>query len=247
LQVKEIKDQLKSLIKEASATDASLARRLDEINRWVKDVKPGSLTAKKFVVHFLQQIIRDSKIWLDITQSSEEERQLYYQQMTATERYWYSDLFPKWLNETDPKFFLWKQKLMAGEFIQTDADVLKSIATDIIRREGTFWQCYVADLSMATDIIVSNKQEKPLCIQITSLSDEFSQEKYDNWENTLQRWGIDRGLFLSYNPKVTDLVNQIVNIALYNSEHLITAAYLKLSLYYRPAQRSPIKEQPRQG
>lgn len=230
MQAKEIKDQLKSLIKEAEAIDPNLARRLDEINRWVKDLKPGSLTAKKFVMHFLQQIIRDAQIWLDLALCSEQERQLYYQQMTAAESYWYGYLFPQWLNQSDPKFFLWKQKLMAGEFHPTDVDVLKSIAADIVRREGSFWQCYVADLSMATDIIVSNKQKKPLCIQITSLSDEFSHEKSDNWENTLQKWGIERGVFISYNPSVNHLVNQIVNIATYNSDHLMVSIYLRLSL-----------------
>lgn len=231
MQAKEIKDKLKSLIKEASSIDSNLARRLDEINRWVKDLKPGSLTAKKFVMHFLLQIIRDSQIWLDILAlASEEERQWYYQQMTATESYWYGYLFPKWLNETDPKFSIWKQKLMAGEFNQADANVLKSIATVIIRREGTFWHCYIADLSMATDIIVSSRHEKPLCIQLTSLSNEFFQKKSDDWENNLQSWGIDRGLFLSYNPSANSFVNQIVNIALYNSNNLRTGIYLKLSL-----------------
>lgn len=231
MQAKEIKDKLKSLIKEASSIDSNLARRLGEINRWVKDVKPGSLTAKRFVMHFLQQIITDAQIWLDIKAlTSEEERQWYYQQMTATESYWYSYLFPKWLNETDPKFSIWKQKLMAGEFNQADGNVLKSVATDIIRREGTFWQCYIADLSMATDIIVSSRQEKSLCIQLTSLNNEFFPEKSNDWENNLQNWGIDRGLFLSYNPSATNFVHQIVNIALYNSDNLRTGIYLKLSL-----------------
>ncbi|MBD2774894.1 hypothetical protein [Iningainema tapete] len=231
MQAKEIKDKLKSLIKEASSIDANLARRLGEINRWVKDVKPGSLTAKKFVMHFLQQIIKDAQIWLDIKSlTSEEERQWYYQQMTATESYWYSYLFPKWLNETDPKFSIWKQKLMAGEFNQADGNFLKSVATDIIRRECTFWQCYIADLSMATDIIVSSRKEKPLCIQLTSLNNEFFPEKSEDWESNLQNWGIDRGLFLSYNPSTNNFVHQIVNIALYNSDNLRTGIYLKLSL-----------------
>jgi len=52
LQAQEIKDKLNSLISAADPIDPSLARRLDEINRWVKDVKPGSLTAKKFVMAF---------------------------------------------------------------------------------------------------------------------------------------------------------------------------------------------------
>ena len=51
----EIKEKLKSLIEEASTIDPRLAIRLNQINRWIKDVKPGSLTAKKFVLFFLQQ------------------------------------------------------------------------------------------------------------------------------------------------------------------------------------------------
>ncbi len=231
MQAIEIKDQLKSLIETASTIDPCLAKRLEEINRWVKDVKPGSLIAKKFVLFFLQQIIRDALIWLDIQAiTSVDEQQQYYERMTPTERYWYSYLFPKWLNETDPKFYIWKQKLMAGEFNQPDTHVLKSIATDIVHHDGTFWQCYIADFSMATDIIVSSRHKHPLCIQLTSLSDEFSQQKSEHWQNTLQRWGIDRGLFLSYNPSVTDYVNRIVNLSLYNSDNLRTDIYLKFNL-----------------
>lgn len=228
MQGKEIKNRIKSLIAEASSVDSALAKRLDEIDRWVKDVKPGSLVAKKFVTAFLLQVIRDSTIWLTIKSlPSQEDQQAAFEQMTPTERYWYSYLFPQWLNENDPKFDIWKQKLMAGEFNQADAGVIKSIAENIVRRGGNFWQCYIADLSMATDLIVSHRQSQPLCLQITSVSDEFSQEKYDSWKNTLQNWRIDRGLFLSYNPATPDFVNQLVNLAIYNSKHLRVGIYLK--------------------
>lgn len=228
MQGKEIKDKLKSLIGEASSIDPCLARRLDEINRWVKDVKPGSLTAKKLVAAFLLEVIRDSTVWLKLKAlPSEEEQQSELEQMTPTERYWYSYLFPKWLNESDPKFSIWKQKLMAGEFNQADGNLIQSIASDIVRREGTFWHCYVADLSMATDLIVSSRQRKPLCIQVTSVSEEFLQQKYADWENTLQSWGINRGLFLSYNPGLSNFVTQLVNVALYNSDNLRAGSYLK--------------------
>ena len=143
--------------------DPSLERRLDEINRWVKDVRPGSLTAKKFVMLFLLQMIRDSQVWLNIkTLSSEEEQQAEFDKMTPTEKYWYSYLFPRWLNEVDLKFSTWKQKLMAERFDQPDDNTIKSIATQIVRCEGTFWQRYVADLSMATDLIVSGHQKRAL-------------------------------------------------------------------------------------
>lgn len=228
MQGKEIQHKLKSLIEEASSIDPYLARKLDEINRWVKDVKPGSLTAKKFVTAFLLEVIRDSTVWLKLKSlPSQEEQQLQFEQMTPSERYWYSYLFPKWLNETDPKFFIWKQKLMAGEFNQADDRVIKSIATEIVQREGTFWHCYIVDLSMATDLIVSSSQRKPLCVQVTSISEEFLQQKSADWENTLQNWGINRGLFLSYNPRISNFVNQLVNIALDNSDTLRVGSYLK--------------------
>ncbi|MBC6422488.1 MAG: hypothetical protein GDA38_13825 [Hormoscilla sp. SP12CHS1] len=52
----------------------------------------------------------------------------------------------------------------------------------------------IAYLSMATDIIVSNNQEKPLCTQLTQSADEYTQEKEASWEETLWYWGIERGI-----------------------------------------------------
>lgn len=231
MQGKEIQDKLKSLIEEASAIDSSLATRLDEIYRWVKDVKPGSLTAKKFVSLFLLQIIKDAEAWLIVKSlPSQEEQQSAFDALQPTLKYWYSYLFPKWLSENDPKFYIWRQKLMAEEFSQEDTRLLEAVANTVTRRGGNVVQRYIADLSMATDIIVSSKQNKSLCIQLTTLSDEFSQNKSEDWENTLQFWEIERGLFLSYNPTAANYVNQIVNIALYNSNHLKTGVYLKFSL-----------------
>ncbi|MHC5725143.1 MAG: hypothetical protein ACYTXY_13585 [Nostoc sp.] len=229
MQAKEIKEKLKSLIEQASSIDQNLARRLDEINRWVKNIKPGSLTAKPFVVAFLLEVITDSTIWLIIKSlPSEEEQKAKFEQMTPIERYWYAYLFPRWFNASDSKFYIWKQKLMAGEFNQLDDDIIKLIAQDIVSREGSFWQRYIADLSMATDLIVS-RNNQPLCIQVTSVSEELNQQKYQAWQNTLRSWEIERGLFLSYNPKDADFVNQLVNVALYNSDYLSGGKYLKFS------------------
>ncbi|MBD2440061.1 hypothetical protein [Nostoc sp. FACHB-110] len=231
MQAKDTKQQLRLLIQEASVIAPDLAKRLEEINRWVKDVKPGSLTAKRFVILFLQQMLQDAEVWLKLKSlPSEEEQQSALTALNPTLQYWYSYLFPKWLRENDPKFYIWRQKLMAGEFNQEDAKLINPIANNIKNRGGTIVQRYIADLSMATDIIVSSRQEKPLCIQLTSVSEEFSQEKFDDWENTLILWTIDRGLFLSYNPRATDLVNQIVNILLYNSDNLTIGSYLNFNL-----------------
>ncbi|WP_446350611.1 hypothetical protein [Coleofasciculus sp. F4-SAH-05] len=224
----EIKDQLKSLMKKASSIEPCLAKRLDEINRWVKDVKPGSLTAKKFVMAFLLEVIRDADVWLKIKSlTSPELQDSAFEQMTPTERYWYRYLFPLWLNSNDPKFYIWKQKLMSCEFSQTDDDILNSIAQTIESRGGTVWRRYIADFSMATDLIVSYRQRKPLCLQVTTVSNNYAQKKYENWQDTLQMWVIDRGLFLSYNPEKPDFLEQLVTITLHNSDFLPLGRYLQ--------------------
>ncbi|PMB27946.1 hypothetical protein [Fischerella thermalis] len=233
MQAQDIKKTLKSLIKEASTIDPSLAKRLEQIDRWVKDVKSGSLNGntKRFLRLFLEQIIKDSQIWLDIQAlGSQEEQEVYYAKMTATEKYWFRELFAKWLKENDPKFIIWRQKLMAGDFRQEDADLLNSVVNSIEVRGGTVIKRYIADLSMATDIIVSSRQDKALCIQLTSLANKYSQEKSDSWENTLRFWAIERGLFLNYNPGKNDFINKIVNLSLHNSDNLKSRIYLKFSL-----------------
>ncbi|MEQ9357368.1 MAG: hypothetical protein RIG27_29045 [Coleofasciculus sp. F4-SAH-05] len=215
-------------MKKASSIEPCLAKRLDEINRWVKDVKPGSLTAKKFVMAFLLEVIRDADVWLKIKSlTSPELQDSAFEQMTPTERYWYRYLFPLWLNSNDPKFYIWKQKLMSCEFSQTDDDILNSIAQTIESRGGTVWRRYIADFSMATDLIVSYRQRKPLCLQVTTVSNNYAQKKYENWQDTLQMWVIDRGLFLSYNPEKPDFLEQLVTITLHNSDFLPLGRYLQ--------------------
>lgn len=138
MQAQEIKVQLNSLISEAYPVDPSLAIRLTEIYRWVKDVKPGALTNKKFVMAFLLQLVSDSEVWLAIKSlPSDAEQQAAFELMTPAERYWYSYLFPKWLSQTDLKFHIWKKKLMAGDFYPADDRILRSIATHIQQREDT--------------------------------------------------------------------------------------------------------------
>ena len=230
MQAKEIKDKLNLLIERASDIDPNLATKLRDINRWIRHIKLGSLTSKPIVVAFLLEVITDASVWLAIKSlPSEVEQRLQLEQMTANERYWYGCLFPKWINATDTKFYIWKKKMMAGDFNQADSDIIKYIAQDIVNREGDVWRRYIADLSMATDLIVSNHQNKPLCIQVTSVSEEFHTRKYQKWQNALQLWEIERGLFLSYNPKDNDFIHQLVNVALYNSDHLDEGKYVNFS------------------
>mgnify|MGYP001791963518 FL=1 len=230
MQAKDIKNRLKYLRREASIVDPNLANRLDEINRWVKDLKPGSLTAKKFVILFLEQLIRDAEVWLRLkTLPSYEEQQTALNALKPSLKFWYSYLFPKWLSESDSKFYIWRQKLMSGEFSGEDSELIALVVDSIQRRGGTVVKRYIADFSMATDIIVSSSHNTSLCVQLTSLSEDFFQDKFNNWESTLRFWKIDKGLLLSYNPGVTDFVDRIVNVTLYNSNNLETGIYLTFS------------------
>lgn len=229
LPAKEISPKLKELSHVASSLEPALATRLEEIWRWIKDIKPGSLTQKRFLMAFLLELIKDTEFWLELKALTDDERQLFFHQLTPSVRYWYESLFPKWFKQPDVKFYIWKQKLRAGEFNQEDAILIESIAREIKSRSGTFIQRYVADFSMATDIIISSNIGKPLCVQVTSMADEFSHQKYEDWKHTLQKWEIERGIFVSYNPAKYEFVIQLVNLVWHNSTHLPEAKYLKFS------------------
>ena len=234
----QIKEKLKSLIEEASTIDRSLAIRLNQINNWIKDVKPGTLMSKRFVILFLLEIIRDADAWIKFQSlASEVEKQSALDALPPTLKYWYGDLFPRWLSKEDNRFYIWRKELMAGNFTQEDALLIDSISRIIKQDGGTIVKRYIADLSMATDIIVSGSQNKPLCVQLTSLDQEFLPNKVTKWKDRLIFWEIERGLFLSYNPKNQDFVNQIVNTALDNSDHLNSGSYQQLILSGRTVVR----------
>ena len=230
MQGKDVQKELKRLSQAASNVDLALAKRLNEIDRWIKDLKPGALTAKRVVMAFLLEVITDAKLWLALkTELSVDDQRVALLQLTPPERYWFGELFPRWLEENDSKFYIWRQKLMTGAFSQADDSTIKSIAKAVKQQEGEFLHRYIVDLSMATDLIVSHRQQRSLCTQITTVSDEYSQQKYADWKTTLQTWRIERGLFVSYNSRVPDYIQQLATLALENSDTLETGTYQKVS------------------
>jgi len=230
LQGKEIKRHLDLLTCEAEKICPYLTNKLKEIDIWIKDKKNGLLTAKQYVSAFLIQLIGDGNVWLELkTLSSSELQQQAYAQMTATEKYWYSILFPQWLRSKDAKFYLWKKKLMAGEYQANDKNLIQILSQKITQKGGVVFQRYIADFSMATDIIVSHSQNKSLCVQLTTVDDKYVLNKYQKWQETLEFWQIDRGLFSNYNPADKHYLDRIVNLALYNSNNLSHGKYLKIA------------------
>ncbi len=226
-----IQQKLKSVIEQASLIDTPLEKRSSQIYSWVKNLKPGSLIAKPHVVLFLKEFILDAEIWLDIKYLvSQDEQNAYLTVMTPTEKYWYCELFSKWLSENDQRFLIWRRKLMSGEFRQEDGTLINDVVNLTKQLDGTIIKRYIADLSMATDIIASSTQKQSLCIQLTSMSEEFSEQKSNDWEKTLIFWGIERGLFLSYNPGINNFVNQIATTVVDKSDNIPIGSYLKLNL-----------------
>lgn len=212
-QGKEVQIQLALLIEEAEEVDEKLTQRLAKVYQWIKNLKSGQIQAKRLLLAFLIQLIEDAETYLKI-----QENKVRLEEQTAVEQYWYGTLFPRWLKQPDPKFEHWKPKLKKEDLPQDD-EFLKQMADCINQKpDGQTWRSFIADFSMATDLIVSYHQQKSLCVQVTTLSENHQEKKYHNWQETLQQWHIPRGLFLSYNPSKTDALNRLVNTVLMNSD-----------------------------
>ena len=234
LSPKEIMEKLSELTGKVAPKER---KRLDDIERWAKSKTLGELTARKYVLLFLNQLVLDIEAWLEIESLSAAEKSEALKGMSPTLRYWYSELLPQWLRKYDPKFYKWKRSLMKGEYPDADRELIKALINQISSRQGDGVSRLIADLSMATDIIVSNNQENPLCTQLTQSADEYTQEKEVNWEETLRYWGIERGLFISYNPALEDYVTQVVNVAKYNSDNIKPEKYQKFRIEKRRKQK----------
>lgn len=200
IHAKDIEQTLRRLIADAIQIEPLLANRLNEVWRWIKDKKPGQLMSKRYVMAFLDELYEDANVWLDLNTLETKEKQAYEDEMTPAERYWYTELFPKWFKEPDPKLSIWQQKLMAGEYKPKDKELIADLCNRVDKQQGSSWDAYILDLSMATDLIVSAAQEKPLCIQLTTSYDQFTKDKKQKWELTLKYWSIQRGLFVNFNP-----------------------------------------------
>jgi hypothetical protein len=74
LQASEIEPRLKQLSCLASSTEPGFAQRLDEVRRWIKDIRPGSLTQKSVLMGFLLELIKDGEFWLKLQSLINEER-----------------------------------------------------------------------------------------------------------------------------------------------------------------------------
>ncbi|WP_139276512.1 hypothetical protein [Spirulina major] len=202
LSPQEARTRLGILTQQASNTQPNLAQKLTALSKWIKDKKDGLLTSKPYVLDLLTEIILDVELWLILSAFSPEDRQELYasENFSVTEQYWFDVLFPRWINDQDPKFPTWKREVMNGNFKREDESILRDLTREIEGRGGSYLWKHLLDLSMATDLLASGQQEATLCVQLTTLSEPYLTEKRQSWEATLQYWDILWGLLVSYNP-----------------------------------------------
>lgn len=212
--------KLEQLTQQATATELPLAQKLTALTKWIEDKKDGLLTSKPYVLALLTEVILDAELWLALRSLSPEQRQQLYlsENNSAAEQYWFEVLFPRWINDWDPKFPNWKREVMQGNFKRDDELILRNLAREIESRGGSYLWRHLLDLSMATDLLASGESESPLCVQLTTVSGRYLADKRRGWEETLQYWRIQRGLLVSYNPTDNSLVSRLVTVILSYSD-----------------------------
>ncbi|MBD2308441.1 hypothetical protein H6G17_23485 [Chroococcidiopsis sp. FACHB-1243] len=226
----DVRRDLLQLIQDAQHISPRLASRLDEMRRWIAQKKSGFLMRKKYVMQLLEELIADVSFWLNIQLLTEAERNTELAQLSPVERYWYEYLFPTWFNEKDPKLNLWKKNLMAENFSRSDAAFVNLICSEIEFYGGYTLNPYIADLSMATDLITCSTKELSLCVQLTTLREKLSDEKQHEWESTLKYWRIQRGLFISFNSVKAQIEVEIASSILSNSDLLPEQCYRRINI-----------------
>ncbi len=226
----DIKLELIRLIEEAQPVYPNLASRLDEMRRWIVSKKSGLLKRKRHVMLLLTELVEDATFWLAVQSLPEEDRDAEFAKLSPTEQFWYKDLFPAWFNERDPKLSIWKKNLMADKFEGSDSPFIDEICQEIEFCGGDTLNPYIADLSMATDLIASGAKKLPLCVQLTSVRDSLAVEKQNDWKLTLEYWGIKRGLFVGFNPMEERVDSQIGECVFRHSDQSPNKCYLIVTI-----------------
>jgi hypothetical protein len=221
-----IKQQLDAVIIQAETKEPLLAKRLKEFKSWISPKKDGLLNSKRHALGFLKELIDDCNFWLIIQPLSKTDRAELFDglDISPAKRYWYEILLPAWFHERDPHSPIWKQKIMSGEFQNSDDQTISQLNDAIMDQGGSAVWRYILDLSMATDLLVTGSTQQALCIQLTSITDPWLEDKSQKWSKTLRHWKIPRGLLLSYS-KVNANYSGLAKITLNYSDILAPGRY----------------------
>lgn len=237
LNAKVIKKRLLELIEEASVIEPPLSERLRQIECWIRNLQSGSLTQKKHLMFFLRELIADVEQILILKEFEPEEQEEICRMMelTSTEKYWLTDLFPRWYRSDDPKLEQWKSKLKSGEFQAPDSNFLNLLSQKIESKTGNVLLKYICDLSMATDLIVGSLGQKKICVQITITREELTEQKREEWKKTVRYWQIERAIFISYFPnsqpsKRLQIINDLASLLIERCENAPDSCYIEYNL-----------------
>ncbi|MDJ0846659.1 hypothetical protein [Crocosphaera sp.] len=214
LRPREIIGQLRDLIEQSTVDQPELAKKLSRVYSWIYKKKEGLLTRKKYVLSFLTELVVDSELYLKLQRVQPSVKDKVLARMTSVEIYWYEELFPAWLSrEHDPNYNIWTQKLMAEKYSPKDEETLACIAEAVKRLRGSCLWKYILDLSMANDLLIASNTGTPLCIQITTMSNNNLERsgKKEQWELSCRDWGISTGVFVILDP--TKLCREVDNVA----------------------------------
>lgn len=198
----QIKQQLDAVIIHAETIEPLLAKRLKEFRTWISQKKDGLLTSKPHILGLLKELIEDCKFWLIVQPLSEVDRTEIYNdfKVTPAQRYWFEVLFPAWFQERDPHSPSWKQKIMSGEFHNSDDKTICQLAYAISDQGGSALWRYILDLSMATDLLITGSKQQALCVQLTSLTDPWLNDKSQKWA-----WFKNWGIWVTDQPRIARL------------------------------------------
>jgi hypothetical protein len=224
ISAEEIPNKLSKLIDKAQIHEPLLAERLKVLSSWIRNLNPGKLRSKKYVLAVLIEVCLISDRWLLLQQADKATQEQFLKALDPAERYWTEVLFPAWFHEKDPKLTTWQKELMAGKFEAKDAQFIKNLCRQIELKGGYSVYQLLVDLSMATDLIVGNTVGMCLCVQLTTVNKDYLQEKLTEWEKTLRHWEIERGLLVSYIPN-SDCEGRLVKIILSANDTLGVGQY----------------------
>ncbi len=150
LSPQEARTRLQELTQQAITTEPDLAQKLTALTKWIENKKDGLLMSKAYVLDLLTEIILDAELWLALRSLSDSKRQEFYgiENFSATERYWFEVLLPRWIYDADPKFPNWRREVMNGNFQRGDAVFLSSLGRELIGRGGSYLWRHLLDLSI---------------------------------------------------------------------------------------------------
>lgn len=181
----------------------------------------------------LTELVDDTDFWLAMQSLTKNDRDTLLDTLSPSEQFWYNTLFPAWFNEPDPKQEKWKKNLMGNNFQGNDATLINDICNEIEKLGGTTHNPYIADLSMATDLIASGAKQLPLCVQITTVRHELATDKEAAWLETLRYWKIMQGLFVSLNPSLQQVEKSVAQQIYVYSDHSSKECYTLIKIDYQ--------------